>query len=81
MMDCYSTLANAVIIQAVKDYRTAYRKLLKSPDSREALHEVKALERFFVSPWYESLTDVDGKMLLRKVKEAEQRKAGRRKLT
>ena len=77
MDECYSKLANAVIIQAVKDYRVAYRRLMKVPKSKEAQDEVSRLERFFISPWYGTLTDVDGKILIKKIQEMERQKAGR----
>lgn len=78
MEESYSKLANAVIIQAVKDYRAAYRRHMRKPDSKEALHEVRRLERFFQSPWYEMLTDVDGKLLIMKIQEMERQRAGRK---
>lgn len=77
MDECYSKLANAVIIQAVKDYRVAYRRLMKMPKSKEAQDEVSSLERFFISPWYGTLTDVDGKILIKKIQEMERQKTGR----
>lgn len=73
-MDCYETLANAVIIQAVKDYRTAYRKYMKNPAGNAAACEIKSLERFFLSEWFQMLTDADGGEILRKVRENEQRR-------
>lgn len=69
-MDCYERLANAVIIQAVKDYRRAYRKC-RNGGSSMAMAEVRALERFFCSEWFAELTDADGRALLRKIKEME----------
>ncbi len=73
-MDCYETLANAVIIQAVKDYRTAYRKYMKNPAANAAACEMKLLERFFLSEWFQMLTDADGGEILSKVRENEQRR-------
>ncbi len=77
MEECYSKLANAVIIQAVKDYRAAYRRLMKVPENKEALHEVSRLEKFFRSTWYGTLTDIDGKLLIKKIQEMERQRAGR----
>lgn len=69
-MDCYERLANAVIIQAVKDYRKAYRKYKKG-SGHTAESEIAALERFFRSEWFAGLTDVDGKALLSQIQEME----------
>ncbi len=67
--DLYSRLANGIILQAVKDYRGARRKLRKQPRSEKAKLMVSDCERFFCSGWFEALTEVDGRMLLRKLQE------------
>ena len=69
MTDAYENLANAIILLAVKDYRRALKLLSKNPHSRTAMAAVKAMERFFRSDWYETLTSVDGEMLIRKLRE------------
>ncbi len=72
--DCYEKLTNAIIIQAVKDFRIAYRRMLRDPESREAAGEVARQSRFFVSDWYATLTDLDGSMLINKIMETEKQK-------
>lgn len=72
--DSYGKLTNAIIIQAVKDFRAAYRRYLRNPDKKEYQDEVAAQGRFFVSDWYASLTDVDGTALLKKVMALEKEK-------
>lgn len=69
MTDAYENLANAIILLAVKDYRQALKLLSKNPHSRSAMTTAKGLERFFRSDWYETLTSVDGEMLIRKLRE------------
>ena len=64
-MDPYEKLANAIIIQAAKDYRTALRKLR----NHLAQAEAESIDRFFRSGWYKCLTDVDGEMVIRKLRE------------
>ena len=64
----WENLANAIVLTAVKDFRTEYKKLLKNPKSKTAAAEVAALVRFFTSDHYSSLTSVDGEMLVRKLK-------------
>lgn len=63
-MTAYEKLANAIVLQAVKDYRRALKRLKKCPDSREARIEAESLERFFRSHWYSALTTVDGEYLM-----------------
>ena len=67
--DPWQDLANAVIVQAAKDYRTSLRRLRRKPKSRTALDEIADLEEFFRSDWYRILTNVDGELLMRLIKE------------
>lgn len=68
-IDPYEKLANAVILQAVKDYRTANKKLKKQPTNKDAELMVLGTEKFFRSDWFTALTDVDGAVILRKLQE------------
>lgn len=70
-MDPYEKLVNAIVIQAAKDYRTALRKLKRNPRNQLAKAEADSIERFFRSDWYKSLTEVDGEMVLQKLREEE----------
>ena len=72
-MDPYEKLANAIIIQAAKDYRTALRKLRRNPRNHLAQAEAESIDRFFRSGWYKCLTDVDGEMVIRKLREEDYR--------
>lgn len=69
MTSPYENFANAIILQAVKDYRRALKLLSKNPHNRSAMAAVNEMERFFRSDWYETLTSVDGEMLIRKLRE------------
>lgn len=71
MMSSYENLACAIILQAVKDYRAARKKLKHYPKNKDAKLMAEDLERFFRSDWYASLTSFDGEMLLTKLKEEE----------
>ena len=71
MTDPYENLAQAIILQAVKDYRAARKKLKHHPKNKEAKLMIEDCERFFRSDWFASLTSVDGGMLLTKLKEEE----------
>ena len=62
-MTPYQLLANAIIIQAVKDYRRT-----KNPADR------KELENFFRSEWFSVLSNLNGEVLLEQLqKEAVRR--------
>lgn len=66
-MDIYENLANAIILQAVKDYRKALKVLRYNPGKSTALFTKKECEVFFRSAWYGMLTSVDGEMLISKL--------------
>ena len=65
----YENLANAIVLQAVKDWRTAVKHLKHHPKSESSLMTKAETERFFRSEWFTTLTSVDGEVLLRKLKE------------
>ena len=65
----YENLANAIVKQAARDYMTALKRLKKDPYDRKKRKEVRELEEFFHSDWYELLTDVDPDYLIRKLRE------------
>lgn len=65
----YEDLANAIVLQAAKDYRKALKTLRVYPKSRSAKADRDEPERFFRSPWYACLTSVDGEALIRKIRE------------
>lgn len=72
MDEAVEKLANAIIIQAVKDYRKVYRTFLKNP-SEYNKKEVERHEAFFKSAWYRTLTELDGEYLLMKVRRMEEK--------
>ena len=59
-------LANAIIIQAVKDYRTALRG--HRVVGRTPYGTIKDCEKFFKSEWFKILSKVDGRLLMSKLK-------------
>ena len=56
-MDPYENLANAIILQAVKNYRLT--------DDEQELQEI---ERFFRSGWFGVLSKVDPEYLIRQLR-------------
>ena len=69
MTDPYENLANAIVLQAVKDYRDALKRLKKKPRNQAAMSDAMECERFFHSGWYKTLTSVDGEYLIQKLRE------------
>ena len=68
-MTPYENLANAIIIQACKDYRKAYKRYLRRYRSTDKPdEELVELENFFRSDWYKTLTAVDGEYLMDRMK-------------
>lgn len=57
-MDPYEKLANAIIIQAVKDYRKALREGKSG----------RIYEQFFHSEWFGILTSLDGETLIERIR-------------
>lgn len=66
-MDSYERLANAIVLQAVKDYRTALKRVARHPKDRDGLAAKNECERFFRSSWFSVLTGIDPEMLMRKL--------------
>jgi len=56
-MNPYEELANAIVLQAVKDYRL-----------HDNEKEIVSLERFFRSDWFGVLTSIDPEMLIAKLR-------------
>ncbi len=62
--DCWQDLADAIILQAVSDFRKTQKLLKQKSDNKEQLLELHRLERFFRSNWFKALTTLDGSQLL-----------------
>ena len=67
--DPYERLANAIVLQAVTDYRVALKKIKANPRNKEAINEALQIEKFFRSGWYSVLTSVDGEYLIKRLQE------------
>jgi hypothetical protein len=56
-MNPYEELANAIVLQAVKDYRL-----------NDGEQELASIERFFRSGWFSTLTSINPEMLISKLR-------------
>lgn len=63
-LSSYEALGNAVVLQAVKDYREAVHKLSRGKKNTIAESTKQECERFFQSPYFNVFTQLDGKALL-----------------
>lgn len=66
--ECYVELANAIVLQAFKDYRKALFKMVQEPGEWKHRSTKKKLERFFHSKWYRTLTNLDSEILIREAR-------------
>lgn len=65
----YENLANAIIEQAVHDFREAKLRLQKNARDAEAEKTYRETKRFFRSAWFSRLTPLDSELLLEKLEE------------
>jgi len=59
-------LSNAIILQAVKDYRSALAG--GSVNGRDSKTVIAECERFFQSEWFNSLTKIDCNYLMKNIR-------------
>ena len=64
----WQRLGEAVVLQAAKDYRTVLRRLKWRSDSYELIKEKRSLEHFFRSKWFGTLCDMDGSVLVNRIR-------------
>lgn len=67
--DPYEALGNAIILQAVKDYRTALKKVKRNPQNRMALDEALSIEKFFRGSLFSAITSVAPEYLIGKLRD------------
>lgn len=65
----YERLAHEIVLQAVKDYRSACKQLKQNPKSDVANRHLISCQKFFLSEWFKEITDADGGLLLNNLNE------------
>lgn len=63
----FQIFAFSIIIQAMRDYQTAFQALKKNPHNNAARANLDEVMVFFRSPWYRCLTDIPGEVLMQMV--------------
>ena len=64
---CYKSLCLAIIETAVRDYKKALEAEMKCEDLN-ARRLIRELEVFFKSDWFEQLSNLDGRLLIKNVR-------------
>lgn len=65
----YVLLANEIILEAVKEYRCALKKLSRGRVNKSAEISKQEILRFFRSDWFGNLTQIDPEVLICKLDE------------
>jgi hypothetical protein len=68
-MKPYEQLANEIIITAVDEYKSCLKALKKDKDNKTLRNFRIKTEQFFYSEWFNNLTNVNPKYLIKKIKE------------
>ena len=64
----WEELANAIVLQAVKDYRIARWRVRRFAHAKKSQATILECERFFRSGWFRLLTDLNGEELLKELR-------------
>ena len=69
-IECYRSLAAAIVRQAYKDYCRLAAKCKQYPNNKEIyINEMRKIVKFAKSEWYTTLTSIPQAAFLRKLKE------------
>ena len=64
---CYESLCLAIVEQSVRDYKKALEAEMKC-DDLFAKGKIRELETFFRGEWFEQLSNLDGRLLIKNVR-------------
>ena len=67
MDEGYFLLIYAIIEQAVKDYRSALKRLKEYPADYSASDRIREVQRFFRSDWFYFLSGIDGEAAIKEI--------------
>ena len=65
----YEEIIRAIVVQAAVDYIKAWRMKQTTADIATASQKIEEVEKFFHSKHFTKLTNLDGKEVLKKIKE------------
>lgn len=64
VQEAYEDLANAVVVTAANDYRTAIKLSLQGLEN-----EMTEIERFLTSGYFNVFTQIDGDVIIKRIKQ------------
>ena len=64
----WEELANAIVLQVVKDYRIARWRVRRFAGAKKSQATIRECECFFRSGWFRLLTDLNGEELLKELR-------------
>ena len=64
----YENCANAIIVKAAQDYKSAYKRIMAGKARSNHEHTAQECEDFFESEWYAQLTAIDGEEMMHMVR-------------
>lgn len=67
MEDWAESLANSIVLQAVKDYREVLQVLKQYRRYEKAIKARDEIEQFFQSEWFQTLTGLDGTPIMERL--------------
>lgn len=62
--EAYTELANAIIAEAVKDYKWHVKRILSGKGKDTDYNEISKIETFIKSDYFRSLTQVDPQVIM-----------------
>ena len=62
--EAYNELANAIIIEAVKDYKRHVKRIISGKGKDADYNEISKIETFIKSGYFRSLTKVDPQVIM-----------------
>lgn len=66
-LECYLALADAIVMQAVQDYRILCKRYKNRPDDWQIKSELYKCRKFFNSGWFNTLSGADGQDIAERI--------------
>ena len=63
----WEALAGFIVLLAVENYRECRKILRRNPEHRKATERIREVEDFFLSPWFSTLSEANGREILKRL--------------
>lgn len=67
-MENWADLGIAIVVRAAEEYRRARKRLSHRQNPKGAEERIRELEEFFESAWFCKLTDMEGELILERLR-------------